>query len=108
MAFRSRYRATIPSASPIASRKPFMNTAPSTASSVRVTASGWSMNRGTYGFSMMWAAASAAESVIVITKSVSAKPSRMRTNTFPRHLGSSSSSIAMLPWPWGLRCATCV
>ena len=91
---------------PIASRNPRMNTPPRTASNNSVTASGWSTNRGTYGFSMMWAAASAAESVMVMTKSVSAKPSRMRTNTFPRHRGSSSSSMAMLPWPWGLRCAT--
>jgi hypothetical protein len=55
---------------------------------------------------MMWALASAAESVIVMMKSVKAKPRRTSTNAFPFHRGSSSSSIRMLPWPCGLCDAT--
>ena len=47
----------------------------------------------------MCAVASAADSVMVMTKSVAANPSRHRTNALPRQRGSSSSSIddAALP-----------
>ena len=48
----------------------------------------------------MWAVASAADSVMVMMKSVRANPSRTSTKTLPRQRGSSSSSMAMLPWPW--------
>ena len=50
--------------------------------------------------------ASAADSVMVMTKSVAANPSRHRTNALPCQRGSSSSSIEMLPWPCGLSSAT--
>ena len=46
---------------------------------------------------MMCAVASAADSVMVMTKSVAANPSRHSTKALPRHRGSSSSSIEMLP-----------
>ena len=55
---------------------------------------------------MMCADASAADSVMVITKSVAANPRRQRTNAFPFQRGSSSSSIEMLPCPCGLASAT--
>ena len=44
----------------------------------------------------------AAESVIVITKSVAAKPSKHSTSVLPRHFGSSRSRSEMLPSPCGL------
>ena len=43
--------------------------------------------------------ASAAERVIVITKSVAANPSSTRTRSRPHHPGSRFSSIAIDPWP---------
>ena len=55
---------------------------------------------------MMWAVASAAESVMVMMKPVAAKPSRHSTSALPRQRGSSSSRIWMLPWPCGLSSAT--
>ena len=86
----------------MASRKPFRKTPPRIASSTRVTATGWFSHAGISGFSMRWAVASAAERVMVMMKSVSAKPSRTSTKALPRQRGSSSSSMAMLPWPCGL------
>ena len=59
---------------------------------------------GTNGFSTMCAVASAADRVMVMMKSVKAKPSRTRTKALPFQRGSSSSSMRMLPWPWGLCC----
>lgn len=38
---------------------------------------------------------------MVIMKSVTAKPSRTRTSSLPRQWGSSRSSIAVEPCPWG-------
>ena len=61
---------------------------------------------GTYGFSTMCAVASAADSVIVMMKSVAAKPSRTRTKSLPFQNGSSRSSIAIEPSPCGLSSAT--
>src|SRR5918998_1482264 len=49
---------------------------------------------------------SAADSVIVMIQEVATKPSRTRTKTFPRQNGSSRSSIATEPCPWGLSFAT--
>ena len=92
---------------PIASLNPFRKTAPSRATSTSVTSTGWPSSAcGTKGFSSRWAVASAAERVIVITKSVATKPSRHRTNSLPCHQGSSFSSIAIEPSPWGLSSAT--
>ena len=54
----------------------------------------------------MWAAASAADSVIVMTKLVAANPRRNRTTAFPFQRGNRFSSIRMLPWPNGLISAT--
>ena len=60
---------------PIASVKPFRNTAPSSASRTSVIDHLWPCSKpATYGFSTTWAVASAADSVIVIRKSVAAKP----------------------------------
>ena len=50
--------------------------------------------------------ASAADSVIVITKSVAANPSRASTKNLPHHCGASFSSIAIEPCPYGLSSAT--
>ena len=62
---------------PIASLKPLRKTAPSSAISTSVTGDLRARaGRGANGFSTMWAVASAAERVIVMTKSVATKPSR--------------------------------
>ena len=63
-------------------------------------------NAGTFGFSTMCAVASAAERVIVIRKSVAAKPSSTRTNSLPFQNDSSRSSIAIEPSPCGDSSAT--
>lgn len=65
-----------------------------------------SSDAGAKGFSTTCAAASAADSVIVIMKSVAANPSSTRTNSFPAHHGRSRSSIAMEPSPCGDSLAT--
>ena len=51
------------------------------------------------GFSIRWTAASAAESVIVITKSVAAKPSRASTIVLPVQPCTRRSSMAIEPCP---------
>ena len=92
---------------PIASVKPRRNTAPSRASRTSVIATSWPCSSaGTFGFSTMCAVASAADSVIVIRKSVAAKPSSTRTNSLPFQNDSSRSSIAIEPSPCGLSSAT--
>ena len=92
----------------MASRKPLQeDRAERATSSASVTSTGWSIQCGTSGFSMMCAVASAAESVIVMTKSVAAKPSRHSTSALPFQRGSSSSSSEMLPSPCGLSRAIC-
>ena len=85
--------------------EPVRKTPPSATSSRQVTTIGWSIHVGTNGFSMMCAVASAAESVIVMTKLVAAKPSRQSTSALPRQRGSRSSSTDRLPWPCGLSAA---
>jgi hypothetical protein len=55
---------------------------------------------------MRCAAASAADSVMVMTKLVAAKPSRHRTTTLPFQRGNRFSSMRMLPCPYGLISAT--
>jgi len=47
------------------------------------------------------------DSVMVITKSVAAKPSKTRTSAFPFHPPRRFSGIAMEPCPAKLRPATC-
>ena len=92
---------------PIASAKPLRNTAPSSASSTSVTATSWPCSAvPTNGFSTTCAVASAADSVIVMRKSVAAKPSSTSTNSLPRQNGSSRSSMAIEPSPRGLSRAT--
>ena len=54
----------------------------------------------------MCAAASAADSVIVITNAVDANPSRHRINVLPRQRGRSVRRSTMLPSPCGLNSAT--
>ena len=60
----------------------------------------------TYGFSTTCAVASAADSVIVMMKSVAAKPSSTSTKSLPFQNDSSRSSIAIEPSPCGLSAAT--
>ena len=61
---------------------------------------------GAKGFSMACADASAADRVMVIMKSVAAKPSSTRTNSLPAHHGRNRSSIAIDPEPRKLSRAT--
>ena len=92
---------------PIASLNPRRNTTPSRSSSARVSGTGISVNQcGVKGFSAMCAVASAADSVIVIMKSVTANPSSTSTKSLPAHQGSSFSSIMIEPAPRKLSCAT--
>ncbi len=92
---------------PIASRKPLRNTAPRAASSTRVIHRFAPCSRGgANGFSTTCAEASAADSVMVMMKSVAANPSSTRTSSFPAHHGSSRSSMAIEPSPFGLSLAT--
>ena len=89
-------------AMPIASRKPFRKTAPSTPSSRRVRPTPWPCRKpGTSRFSTMCTAASAAERVIVTIQAVATNPSRQSTNSLPFRT-SRFSSIAIEPCPWGL------
>ena len=96
---------TMTTARPIASLNPLRKTAPSADSSISVSQIGWSTQCGANGLWMMCSVASAAESVMVITKSVAANPSRIRTRALPRQRGSSCSRSEMLPWPCGLSAA---
>ena len=92
---------------PMASLNPIRNTPPSSASSTSVTSTRSPCRKsGTNGFSSRCAVASAADSVIVITKSVAANPSRASTKNLPHHCGASFSSIAIEPCPYGLSSAT--
>jgi len=105
--FKPRYTPTNPTAIPMASVNPRRNTAASSASRARVTNTASPCSScGAKGFSMMCAVASAAERVIVMRKSVAAKPSRANTNSLPAHQGRRCSSIAMEPSPCGLSLAT--
>src|ERR1041385_8665110 len=64
-------------ATPMASLKPLRNIPPRRPSRTRVTAILLFIHTGVNGFCAKWAAASAAESVMVMTKSVVATPSRI-------------------------------
>ena len=87
-------------ASSIASEKPFRNTAASSASRTNATRRFASPSRGCkYGFCVACLAASEADNVMVITKSVVANPSSTKTMNLPHHPGSRFSSIAMEPNP---------
>ena len=106
-AFSSRNTATRTTATLMASLKPRRKTTPRPAIKARVIATSWPCRKsGANGFSMACALASAAESVMVIMKSVAAKPRSARTNSLPPHRGRSRSSIAMEPSPRGLSEAT--
>lgn len=99
--------ATSATAIPMASLKPFRKTAPSAAMRRRVIqVFPPCIQCGAKGFSTTCAEASAPDRVIVIRKSVAAKPSSTRTKIFPAHQGSSRSSIAIEPSPCGLSLAT--
>ena len=103
----ARYTTTRATATPIASVNPRRKTIPRSATSPMVMASSWPCRTaGTCGFSTTWAAASAAESVMVMMKSVQAKPRSTSTKSLPRQNGSSRSSMAIDPWPCGLSAAT--
>ena len=90
---------TSATATVIASPNPFRKMEPRASSRTIVTGIGWCSHAGTSGFSTTWAAASAAERVIVMTKLVAANPRRHRTTALPFHRGNRFSSIRMLPWP---------
>ena len=92
---------------PIASLNPRRNTAASSATSTSVigTSAPWN-HAGANGFSTACAVASAADRVIVIMKSVAAKPSSTSTKSLPPHQGSSRSSMAIEPSPRKLSRAT--
>ncbi len=61
---------------------------------------------GTNGLCRMCAVASAADRVMVMMNAVATNPSRNSTSSLPRQPGSSRSSIASEPSPWGLCSAT--
>ena len=72
-----------------------------------MTATSWPPRYGARcGFSVRCAVASAADSVIVMMKSVAAKPSSTRTKILPFQYVISRSSMAMEPSPFGLSAAT--
>ena len=66
----------------------------------------WPTSERPNGFSVIWAAASEAEMVIVTTKAVSTKLISTRTRILPCHHERSRSSIEIDPSPWGLSAAT--
>ena len=59
------------------------------------------------GLLMRWAAASAADSVLVITKSVAAKPMSTRTTSFAPQPRNIRSIMPIEPTPSGVSPATC-
>jgi hypothetical protein len=72
-----------------------------------VTSTCWCRNEsGTNGFSSRCTVASALERVIVMIQDVATNPSSTSTKILPRQNGSSFSSIATEPCPWGLYFAT--
>ena len=100
------YTATITTAMPMTSLKPRMNDAPSRTSrnDVRKTAclvlaKSSAGGVGQFGFWIRWTAASAVDSVLVMTKSVAANPSSTSTSTLPPHPWTSRASIPIDPWP---------
>lgn len=104
---RNRYVATSTTAMPIASRNPLRKTAARAVTRTRVIHTfSPCIQLGAKGFSTTCAEASAADSVIVIMKSVAANPSSTSTKSFPAHQGSRRSSMAIEPSPCGLSLAT--
>lgn len=84
-----------------------MKTAPSSATSTSVMSICLPCSAlARCGFSTRWVEASAAESVIVMRKSVAAKPSSVSTKSLPFQNDSSRSSMAIEPSPRGLSWAT--
>jgi hypothetical protein len=69
----------------MASLNPFKKIAARIVSNASVTAIWLFIHIGVNGFCLKCAAASAADSVIVMTKSVVAKPSRIRAEVLPVH-----------------------
>ena len=99
--------ATTTTAMPTASAKPMRKTTPSSTTSAQVSGTSHPCSAlPTRGFSTMWAVASAVESVIVMRKSVTAKPSSTSTSSFDHQYDSSRSSMATEPSPCGLSRAT--
>ena len=91
----------------MASPKPRRNTAPSSSDEDERDEHPMPWRKaGANGFSTMCAVASAADSVIVMMKSVATKPSSTRTKSLPRQHDSSRSSMAIEPSPCGLSAAT--
>ena len=106
-ALTSRNTATSGTATPTASLNPARNTPPRISSSTTVIATCWSVrNTGANGFSTKCAVASADDRVMVMIHDVATKPSRASTNSLPHQNGSSRSSMATEPWPFGLSAAT--
>ena len=91
----------------MASAKPRRNTAPSKASRMSVMSTFWSAQPGgAKGLSTRCSVASAADRVMVIRKSVAAKPSSTSTSSLPPHRGSNRWSIEIEPSPRKLSRAT--
>lgn len=106
-ALSPRYAITSTTATPIASEKPIRNTAPSSAIRPSVIATFWPLRMCvSSGFSTRCAAASALDSVIVMTKPVATKPSRHNTSSLLGQYVSSRSSIDSEPSPRGDSSAT--
>ena len=99
------YMITITTATPITSAKPRKNIPPSNTSKPMVNNSrclSWpkdSEPKGQKELEMICSAASAAERVLVITKSVAAKPRRVMTKALPTQPCSNFSSIPIEPKP---------
>ena len=92
---------------PTASAKPMRKTTPSSTTSAQVSGTSQPCSAlPTRGFSTMCAVASAVDSVIVMRKSVTAKPSSTSTSSFDHQYDSSRSSMATEPSPCGLSRAT--
>src|SRR5215207_7871615 len=96
----------MPTATPIASENPRRKKRPSSKIKPRVIGISWPARARPNGFSVIWAAASEAEMVMVTTKAVSTKLISTSTRILPCHHERSRSSIEIDPSPWGLSAAT--
>lgn len=86
----------------MASLNPRRKTAESSRSMTTVTHRFWWCRKdGANGLETRCSAASAAERVMVMRKSVAAKPRRTSTRSLPHQAGSSLSSMRMEPSPVG-------
>ena len=107
IALSPRNTATSGMATFTASVNPSRNTPPRMSSSTIVMATACPRSAsGMSGFSTRCTEASADDRVMVMIQDVATNPSRTRTKTLPRQKGSSRSSIAIDPCPWGLSLAT--